>query len=328
MVFQGEFLSSKATGLLTTFIVKKALPALEQDLQAQKFTVKASIPAGQGLVGRINQYSSPVMGTSGALTEGSTGNWVDVTVSPVNITISEIGEAMHIPTIMDIAASAGMRQDLVDRFAFGGKLKIDTLVLAQFYANATTIMQCLGTTAGAVAYPNAAVPTGMNATAIIAAKKKLKDAYSQGFTNVAGIPSGHMAVMLSEQAEVDMVTEVSAGRVCWAAAKTNVPGYQGQESWVNGYIGSVYGVACVTSQNVTTGQTISGTNSSANIVTAYGAVGAVAFGDMNMSVYINTPNANSTDNPYRNFSTVAWYGMFGTKLLDVNRTVKLYSAGS
>jgi len=125
-----------------------------------------------------------------------------------------------------------------------------------------------------------------------------------------------------------MITEVTTGRVTWAQAVVNVPGKMGQEKWVNGYIGSIYGTAVYVTQNVSTGLTYSSTNASHAFVTGDGAVGAVAFEDMEPQVFVNVPSANSTDNPYRNFSSIAWHAYFSTKIHDATRAVKIYTAGS
>ena len=319
----GIFEGTQGAQLLRTYLVKKFLASLEKDLVVQKFTTKASIPPGGGKVARINTFSSP-SGNTTALTEGSTNTAIDITVTGVNITVAEYGEWMKISSLQEIAQQPNARQEIVDRFAYGGRLTIDGLVMAQYQIATIGSINANAITAGA----GAATATAMNAAAVMAAKKKLKDVYGVGFSNVPGIPSGEMVCIMGQQAELDVITEVSTGRMTWAQAVTNVPGRLGQDKWVAGYMGSVYGVACMTSQSIPTGLTVSAVNATCNIVAAEGAVGAVDFGDMNANIFINQPNANSTDNPFRNFLTCSYYILMGTKNLDVTRSVKLYSLGS
>lgn len=322
----GEFNATQAAQLLTTYISRKFIPALERDLQLQKFTTKVIVPPGMGKVGRVVTFSSPP-GTTTPVTAGSVSNAVDITTTGTNVTIAEFGEYMHLESLQEYASAPTMRAEVTDRFTHGALICIDSLVRTQHQLNTTNIYIFTATSAGSAAIP-AGTPTAANAAGIISARKKLKDAYAVGFRGISGHPEGQYAAVISQQAEVDIVTEATTGRMTWAQAVTNVPGALGQTKWVNGYIGSIYGVAVYTSQNLSTGQSYSSANISVNFVIADGAIAAMAFEDMNPNIYINTPGAGSTDNPYRNFASIAWHINFGTGLNDATRAVKLYSLGS
>ena len=58
------------TSLLTTYLIKKFIPALEAELQFEKFTTKATLPSGMGNIARFNRFDSPA-GSTTALTEGT-----------------------------------------------------------------------------------------------------------------------------------------------------------------------------------------------------------------------------------------------------------------
>lgn len=320
----GEFNATQGAQLLTTYISKKWIPALERDLQAQKFTTKVIIPAGQGKVGRVVTFSNPP-GSTSALGEGTLGNAIDITTTGTNITIAEYGEYMHITTVQEYA-SPTMRDEVVNRFSHGGMVSIDSQVIAQGYTITTNLMHCLATQAGA-STTAPATPVPCSAAAIMAARKKVKDVYATGFTGIEGHPEGHFAALLTEQAELDIVTELTTGRMYWSQAVTNVPGRIGQEKWVNGYVGSIYGTAVYSTQNLSATTFSGSTTMSANLVLARGCIAAVAFKDMTPQVFVNTPSANSTDNPFRNFASISWYVQFSTKIHDVSRGVKLYSGG-
>ena len=120
-----------------------------------------------------------------------------------------------------------------------------------------------------------------------------------------------------------MVQEATAGRMTWAEAVTQVPGTMGQEKWVNGYMGSVYGTACYRTQNFDlTTITVSTEN---NYLLAEGGIGSLSIIDAAPSIYVNSASSSDVGNPYRNQNTIAWHAYFATALIDVNRVVRLYS---
>jgi hypothetical protein len=319
----GQFNETQAAALLTTWINPKFVAALERDLTAVKFTTKAIIPPGMGRVGRLVSFTS-APGTSAALADGtSTGNLVDITTNTTNISIAEYGEFMQVFRVVDYAQASGAREEILKRFAHGGRIKLDSLVLAEFGKNVTNILGTLQTVNGAGALGTPTAPTG--AAAIITARKKVRDNYAQPFYGVPGHTDGHYACIIGEQASLDIVTEFTTGRMTWGQAVTNVAGKIGQERYVNGYIGSIYGTAVHVSQQLVGGPSFSGVNVTNAFVIGDGAVGALAFEDMEPQVFVNTPTSASTNNPYRNFSTVAWHAYFATAVNDASRACKLYT---
>ena len=324
------FLASNASGanLFSVWLNKRFIPALERDLVAQKFTTKAIIPPGMAQTGRLLTFTN-APGTSSSLTEGTIGNPVDITVTASHVTIAEEGEFMNLSRLEEYAMAKGSREEIAKRFEHGAAVRIDSLVLTQFAAATTNIMYFTNTSQnGALTegtFPG--TPTAANAAGLIAARKRIRDGYAKGFTGISGHPENHYAAIIGEQAALDIIVETTTGRMTWANAVVNVPGRMGQEKWVSGYMGSIYGTACYNTQNVSRA-TYSATNSSHLFVTGDGAVGAMAFEDMNPQVFINSPSANSTDNPYRNFSSVAWHAYFGTILHQDVRMVKMYASGN
>ncbi len=322
----GVFDITQGAKLLTTWISKKWIPALERDLQISKFTTKVIVPPGMGRVGRVVTFSN-APGSTTALSDGTIGNSVDITTTGSDLTINEYGEYTHIPSINDFAMSSGMREEIVKRFRHGALVSIDGQVNAAAQTMTTNVFVFQNSTAGAAASPlNAAFAA--NASGIISARKKVKDAFAVGFTGIEGHPDGQFAFICGQQAEVDIVTEATTGRMTWQNSVVNVPGRLGQEKWVNGYMGSIYGTACYTSQNMTTGLSYSASNVTCNFVLADGCLAAMAYQDMDPQIFVNVPGPTSTDNKYRNFISVAWHTLFATKLHDGARGVKIYSLGS
>ena len=323
--------NTEADDVLTTWINKKFVIDLEWDLQYQKFVTKAIIPEGAGNTGRFVTFSPAILRTgmalgSAALTEGNTGSEheiTSITTGAKEITIAEYGEWYRLGKIASYAEASGTAGAIQKRMNDGAALCIDTIcrtgALASTsyvyatHANATTAAG----TQGAVTTAPATVGR-MNASSLIFCHKVLKTKYAQGFKGVPDHPDGHFAAIITPTQELDMVTEVTTIRTAWAAAVTNVPGRMGQEKWVNGYIGSVYGTACYVTQNYST------TSLTSNVELAYvlsdGGLGAMAMGDMAPGIVFNDVNS-----PFKNVRSIAWHTMFGAGLIDTNRVLKLYT---
>ncbi len=317
--------NTQVDDVLTTWINKKFVSDLEFDLQYQKFTEKAIVPENAGNKGRFVTFSPPVLltgyalGTS-ALTEGNTGSEheiTSITTVGLDITIAEFGEWYRLGKLAAYAEASGTAQKIQKRMNDGAALGIDGKVLAAGPFTSTNYAYAVLAAPGAVTTAPATIGR-MGASSIIVAHKVLRANLAQGFKGVENHPDGHFAAIITPQAELDMVTEVSTTKVTWAQAVTNVPGRMGQEKWVNGYIGSIYGTACYVTQNLNTASLTSTVE--LNYVIADGGIGAMAMGDMNPQIVFNDINS-----PYKNVRSIAWYCLFGAGLIDTNRVVKLYS---
>lgn len=323
--------SSNYTQALTTWLNKNFVSDLEYELQFQKFTEKAIIPPGSGNVGRFLAWSTPVVGTfltEGTPTEGETS----FTIAGTDVTMKEMGQYIKTTELMMYAAVSTAREKLRKRLRDNSALTIDAHVRALASHNtAASTMYCVTAAAGAQVTAPATV-VGMNAAALITAKKLLRGGASSaaiggsvgvagamGFEGVSGHPNRQYAAIISTISEQQMVQEVSTGKITWSTINLGgAPGPMAQEKAVNGYLGSVFGVAVYVTQN-----TISATLTSVsdlNYVLADGGLGAMAFGDMQPEVIINDVNS-----PYKNVNSIAWHTIFNAALIDATRVVKLYS---
>ena len=322
------FNTTRNTSLLTTYLIRKFIPALEDELQFQKFTTKATVPQGLGNVARWNTFSSALAQTT-ALTEGTaTGNEITtMTTLGTNATLAEYGEFIATTRLQEFCQVPSSRSELVDRMAYGASRTIDTLV--RNVADATTSDWYCGDGveggANTIAGVSATYGGGpnMSAAAVIGAAAELRGNSVRGITGVSGHPDRHFAAIVSTTAERDMVQESTAGRMTWAEAVTQVPGVLAQTKWVNGFMGSVYGTACYRSQNLSTA-VITATMDE-NYIIGEGALGSVSIVDADPQIYINTSSAGDIGNPYRNSNTIAWHIFFATSLIDSTRVIKVYS---
>lgn len=329
------FTTSINTSLLTTYLIKKFIPLLTKDLQFQKFTQKASVPPGMGVTARWNKFSE-LTGNTTALTEGAfigqsttgvaDGAITTMTSTGVEATIAEYGQYIDSTSLQEYAAVKGSRDELVKNLSYSASLTLDTLVrLGQGGsngANATTTAFYAGTAQDGGG-TTAATPTACSAAALMGCRKVLRGNSARGLSGISGHPDGHFAAIISPQAELDLTTENTTGRITWSNSVVNVPGKMGQDKFVNGYVGSVYGVAVYCTQNFSNATVTSG--SDVNYVLADNGLGALSIKDAKPTIFINTASATDTSNPYRNHNTIAWHSFFATRLLDSNRVVKLYT---
>jgi N4-gp56 family major capsid protein len=312
--------------LLTTYLEKRFVPTLEADLQYYKFCMKGVMPNGVGKIIRWNEYSEPT-GNTTPLTEGTdTGNEIaSLTTTGTDGTLQEFGEFINMTTLAELASVPGQRQQVSDRLSYGAALTIDTLIRDGQGANpgaldTTTDWYAQTTQAGGSETP--ATPTAASASWIVGAATILRKNKARGLKGVPGHPDGHLAAIVSTTAERDIVTEGSTSRVTWAQAVTNVPGMSGQEKWVEGYMGSIYGTACYRTQNFTQSTVTSLSDNS--VMIAEGGLGTSALVDMEPRVWVND-ELRSPKTPYRNHISVSWHIYFTTRLLSNSRVVRMYS---
>ena len=318
-----------ASGLLTTWLNRKFISDLEWSLQFQKFTTKAIIPPGSGKIGRFNVFVPPPAGTSystsstTALTETwTTQNEINtITATSTDITIAEYGEFHKTSALAMYAVVPGAREKLRKRLIDGAQVTIDYLTMKQFEQSTNYLYNTAAATGGTTTFSTGSV-TALSAAAIMQAKKILFANKVPTFSGIAGHPDGKYAAVIGPKGELDIVTETTTGRLTWGQAVTNVGGPDAQKRWVDGYVGTIYGVAVYTTQNLTTATAYTGSSTGdVSFVCGDGGVGAMAFMDMEPQVVINDVNS-----PYKNVDSVAWHIFYGTAILDTNRVVKMYSA--
>ena len=318
-----------ASGLLTTWLNRKFISDLEWSLQFQKFTTKAIIPPGSGKIGRFNVFVPPPAGTSystsstTALTETwTTQNEINtITATSTDITIAEYGEFHKTSALAMYAVVPGAREKLRKRLIDGAQVTIDFLTMKQFEQSTNYLYNTAAATGGTTTFSTGSV-TALSAAAIMQAKKILFANKVPTFSGIAGHPDGKYAAVIGPKGELDIVTETTTGRLTWGQAVTNVGGPDAQKRWVDGYVGTIYGVAVYTTQNLTTATAYTGSSTGdVSFVCGDGGVGAMAFMDMEPQVVINDVNS-----PYKNVDSVAWHIFYGTAILDTNRVVKMYSA--
>ena len=325
MAFQSG--SAGVVGLLTTWLNRKFVSDLEWALQYQKFGTKAIIPPGSGKIGRFNVFVEPPANTSYSLSGTSpltetytTQNEIaTITAASTDVTIAEYGEFHKTTALAMYAALPGSREKLSKRLRDGANVVIDTLC-RNVIDDTTNYFYCNNDADGGNTTWNTGSVTGLSAAALMHARKILFGNKAKGFSGISGHPDGHYAAVIGPKGELDIVTETTTGRTYWSQAVTNVPGKTGQEKWVNGYIGSIYGVAVYTTQNHITGVTYSASSTGdIAFIMADGGWGCMSFKDMQPEIIINDVNS-----PYKNTDSIAWKVFFGAAQIDGNRTVKAY----
>lgn len=308
---------------LNTYFNKDFVDNLSWELQYQKFTKDGDIPGGEGNVIRFFDVAPPRnVGYSGAgsstITEGSTtaNEITAITTTGTDLTMAEFGEFYVETELYKKAAMPTALQKIKARMTDGAAVSIDTYTRG-FYAQSTNIVYATAAqTGGVTTGPSAA--TALGATTLILARKVLKDGLVRPITGVSGHPDGKYAAIISEKQELDIVTEVTTLRLYWSNCVVNVPGTMGQEKFVEGYLGVIYGVAVYTTQNhATTSYTVS---VDIGFVVGADAVLAATIAQMKPQIIVNDRNS-----PYKNVNTVAWHAYYQAKLHSSTRLVKIYS---
>lgn len=324
--------NAQVDDVLNTWLNRKFVDDLTYELQHQKFTADAMIPKGGGSAARYIDYAPPGRNTSYAagntqLPEGNTGSAHEITgitMTPTTVTVTEFGEHIKIGTLYDFASMPGTKEQTIKRLTDGAKLSLDEAVRVE--ANlSTALYHAVTSQAGASTTANV-TPAALGAAALITVKGALKANLIMGVTGKEGHPDRQYAAVLTPTQETDITTEVTTGRVYWSNAVVNVPGMEGQLKFVNGYIGSIYGVATYITQNFVTATMTTAGNVQVGYVYGADAVAAVAFSSMKPEIIINDVNS-----PYKNLNSIAWHANFGAKLISLNpgvifRVVKIYSA--
>lgn len=324
--------TSVNTSLLTTYLNRKFIPTLEEELQFMKFCMKGNLPGGMGNVLRFNLFPNPAIQTT-KLDEGTTsGNELSagLTTTGYDATLAEYGEFLKTTRLQEYTQVPNSRSELANRMSFGAARSLDRMINVgptsgpadNSGANSTTLDWYCGT-AQAGGSGTAATPTAGSAAAIIGASELLRASSVNGFTGVSGHPNGALAAIVSTRFERDMVQEATTGRITWGQAVTNVPGALGQTKWVKGYMGEVYGTACYRSQNLTQ-STITSTSDN-NYILGEGGLGCVSIIDADPQIHVNVPSSQDIGNPYRNLGTIAWHTYWANRLLDGTRVIRVYS---
>jgi N4-gp56 family major capsid protein len=310
--------------MLTTYLIKKFIPAMVAELQFHPFTTKAVIPEGAGNIGRFNVFSNPP-GTVGTVNETTTQNEINtLTTAGTDVTIAEYGEFLKVSKLMSLTATKTSVDELSRRMAYAGAFCVDKLIRTQAALSTTAFYAETGQRGGSTTLPTGN-PFSCSATAIMGAAKVLRSATvdgvivgAQGFTGISGHENGHFAAIISPLQELQIVTESTTTRITWKDCVTNVPGAMGQEKAIKGYVGPIYGTTVYRTQNYATLTVTSSCD--VGYVMGEGAIGAVSLTDMQPTIVYNDVNS-----PYKNMDSIAWHFFFGTKLIDSTRIVKMYS---
>jgi len=324
--------NTSADDVFATWINRTFVSDLEYSLQHQKFTLKGNIEKGAGAsVLRFVDFAAPNPAASGPITSYSAGGQANITeasvsaneitqiaTNPTEITVQEFGEFLKISQLYEYAAVTGTRERLRKRLMDGANGSLDSAVRIAAQQTTNVVFADTSVQGGSTTGPSSLGRIG--AATIMFAKKTLFGGLATGFTGVPGHPNNHFAAILTPTQELDIITEVTTQRVYWNNAVVNVPGTEGVMKWVNGYIGSIYGVACYTTQNYST---VSYTAScTTGWVYADGGVGAASFNEMEPRIIINDVNS-----PYKNVNSIAWHALFNAKLISSTRVIRLYSTG-
>ncbi len=342
--------TTPAGGHDTTYILKKTIETLENELHFADFQTPGELPVHSGSTARftiddlwasagstVTNAASTAGLHSGTQFEsliedgvvGSTVSWERkggdggadehqdaFTSQVIEEQIEAYGAFIPVRT-QDLDQMPKSVMDRIgERLGYRGAWSKDTLLRAPIDGS-------LDTGSGASPIKGAGVTpvvtaATMTATDIANATGVLWQMDARPFSN------GMYAAVISNVDAVNLATDVDVATLSWSDINKFVSGSNGQQKITNGNMGAILGTMIFRTNNLmedTSGAAAA--HFTNNIVLAKDAIGNVTQGDSNTQIFINKPDASSTDNPFRLIASVAFYFRCSTLLLDANRVVML-----
>lgn len=328
------------TGYDTTYILRKVIETLENELHFADFQTPGELPLHSGSTARFtiddawgaSSGVDPDQTTAGLFTgdqfqsltnEGSSSEVLfaskatneDVFSSRViEERIQAYGAFIPVRT-QDLDQMPRSVMDRIgERLGYRGAWSKDTLLRSVVDGSLGTGSSADPLKGSGVSSP---VVTGatMTATDIANATGTLWQADARPFSN------GMYAAVISNIDAVNLATDVDVTTLSWSDINKYVSGDNGQMKITNGNMGAILGTMIFRTNNLSVDTQAA--NFTDNIVLAKDAIGNVTQGDSNTQIFINRPDSSSTDNPYRLIASVAFYFRCSPALLDENRAVLL-----
>lgn len=336
MASGSEIIRGTFTDSDTTYILPKAIQALEKKFVMADYASPAYLPDNVGTTARWVIPSNQVLGTTTNALDDTGGtpltyatrsakNQVAYTETSVSAPIRTYGAF----TPMRRADMDNLRKQLADnisdRLGYLGNLCLDTLLRAAIDGSGTAFNPSMGagTTTTRKSIGDGTVNTTISATDELTAEDLALGVGDLRINDAEPFDNGYIAAVIHAGAEVDVITDVSATRLNWQEVNKHTPGLTGALKIPKGLIGGIAGAMVVRSNNITT-STVDTFSSYNNLLLSQDALGCLHMNDMKPKVFIN--DANSVDDPHRQYKTIAFQFRAAPKMIEVTRSEILYSS--
>ena len=315
-----------AAGLWTTYILRKFIPALRDNLVLSQYAEKASLPKGEGaLVARWNKMANLAVDAV-ALDEGSaTDNMItEVAVTSVEATVASYGQWMQISDLAEESVTRSALDAYSDTFAYAGAKVLDKLIYNQAVAT-TSLLKSGDTSATTEIMVSTNVLTAQDAVVV---GELLRANNARGFESLGN----KYYFGISAEQELDLVTDVTTTRLSWSNVFQHTsPGLDRIVNKTNGdVVGAIGRVVVGLCDAVDTVVAESTTNVTVyrGIALSRHGVGWLGFGTKQTSpkIIMKRPGSGDTSNPLNQYMTVGYKFKGVSKLLDSSRAFTVYSA--
>jgi len=315
-----------AAGLWSTYILRKFIPALRDNLVLAQYAEKASLPKGEGaLIARWNTMANLTVDTT-VLEEGSaTDNEVtEVAITAIEATVAAYGEWMKISDLAEESVTRSALDAYADTFAFAGAKVLDKLVY-NAAVGTTSYLKSGDTSQDATAMTSIETLTAQDA---VVAGELLRANNARGFENLG---NKYYLGIAAEQ-ELHLVTDVTTGRLSWSNIFQHTsPGLDKIVNKTNGdvvgAIGRVVVGICDAVDTVVVESTTTVTGYRGIALGRHG-VGWLGFGTKQTSpkIIMKRPGPSDTSNPLNQYMTMGYKFKGVSKLLSAARVFTVYSA--
>ena len=309
------------SGVWTTYILRKFVPMLRNELVFADYAEPAQIPKNSG--GYVARWLIPTKfnGSTTVITEasaGSVGERTNTTISSVEATISTYGEFMKVSEIAEMSQITGTLDVYGEQFMYAGQQVIDTLIRT----TALTTTNIYKTGGG--------VGTGTLTTSLTATVRdfpKIAAFFRGGGAKGHDSIKGDFLWVIHPDQETNILTENTSNSLSWSQVNQNVPA--GYEQLINNhrFVGRYSGVTAIRTAEI--GTSTADVTAYASIALARWGVGWLGLaenGPTAPSIKIKRPGPNDTSQPLDLYMTIGWKFKAVARLLDVNRVLKVYSS--
>lgn len=323
---------STLTNQYATYFSKKLLEVADHELRLNEFAVQAELPKNVG--GRTIRFFRPSEGSAAnvqSLTEGvPISTFTNRTLSYVEATLAQIGEAAKITDIVDMTSLFDMLEQNIDGMGIDCALYADTLIRNALVAQTTGLQ--IRRAAGAATWTalNSDTTTSYaTATDLVDARTKLKT------NRTPQIDGAYVAIVPAEVAR-DLMKDAD-----WLEASK----YSAVKQLFKGEVGTLYGIRVIeaTNPHVATGSATAadeftfatagtyglaaGSRIYTSIITGKGAFGVPKLAGTQSphkpQIIINN-KADKAD-PLNQFMTAGWKAMYTALVLNANWGIALKS---
>ncbi len=322
--------ASDVNGLWTTYIIRKLVPGLKDELLFSDYAEPARIPAKVG--GRVARWNIPTMfkyTLSGAtsvdsakLTAGTIQTKRDmVTITNVETTIEDYGDVIDIDDLANESAISEALDAYKDIVMFAGASLIDGLNHQAALAS-TNFYHCEQAAAGV----GGAVLA--NGNRFVAADIPFIAGFFRG-KNAKGWDSLSKDFMLAIHPDMEshMVSDVTTTELSWSEVNKHVPvGFQ-QLYDNHRFVGRLNGLSILRTTMVeTVSEDVAAHRCVALSRWGVGWLGLGQSGPKSPSIKFKSPGPQSTNDTLDQIHKLGYKVRAASKLLDSNRVLVVYSA--